>query len=176
MSIHDLRRGDIITKIGEVFTNAYPCDSTGKDIGDSSFRRRAVAVPIGATGTYIERTGGQYLVVYMLGDGSYARVRHADHKYGQTWIRSIERTGSSSSGTFTIVNEGITELFKAQSTEVINGVVPQVKYGESIVWQGDPVASTDNDGKTLSLTEQHDDAIKVAADKITEVVKKQFQG
>lgn len=65
-------------------------------------------------------------------------------------------------------------LYKPTSAEVIDGVVPQVKYNAVIVWQGEPVSTTDDDGKDLDLVAQHDNAVKVAEKKVHEVVKKQF--
>lgn len=75
-----------------------------------------------------------------------------------------------------IQSEGVMELYRAQSTETIEGVVPQVKYGETIVWQGPPVPSTfEDDGKDAPLDAQHNEALKAANKRITEVVKRQFQ-
>jgi len=72
-----------------------------------------------------------------------------------------------------IQDKGDMELYITNSVEVIDGVVGQVKYGETIVWQSEPVATSDDDGP-ISLDKQHVNAQQVARDKVRDVVKAQF--
>lgn len=96
-----------------------------------------------------------------------------DPRYkGDTWdIASDQRPGTI---TISVEQQRILDMFVSSSTEVIEGVVPQIKYGDDIIWQGTPVATTDDDGHDLAKGQQHDAALKAAQAKTKEVVKGLF--
>lgn len=143
---------------------ARRCDSTGKLITGRSYY---CVINEGDTGTVVSTGASSITVVYPpeRGADDHRRLVHRNHNEGTTW----EYVGSSPTATLTIEQQGVMELFLASSTETIDGVVPQVKYGKVIVWQGDPVDATDKTDDEVNT-----EACKVAQEKINEVVKKQF--
>ena len=99
----------------------------------------------------------------------HRRIEHKLSNEFDTW-----QWRESPTYTMTIENERSYALYVASSSEDIKGYVPQVRYRDEIVWQGDPVPATDDSGEKISKEEQSKKAIETAEAKIDEVVKKQF--
>lgn len=143
----------------------YECRKDGTRIGYSR-----PSITKGMKGVVNQSYDDAIQVVYETGKDRYARYTHS-RIYENKSYRFIDEPTTAS---MTIESERSYALYRAQSTEVIEGYVPQVVYSEEIVWQGDPVAKTDDAGEALSKGEQSTAALKAAEDKIREVVKKQF--
>lgn len=147
---------------------AARCDAGGHKTGGYAW------VKEGTRGTVIAQSESNksITVVYTQPDGSFARFNHSLSYEGKNW--EFMDDNAQQYHDMIIQSERSYALYRAQSTEVIDGYVPQVVYAEEIVWQGDPVAKTDESGEDIPKGDQSTAALKAAEAKIKEVVKKQF--
>lgn len=162
--------GKAVRKTRKPHYDALRCDALGNDL---SGRLQYADVQVGWEGTVVaEREDGRVRVTV------YVDPNHPLHYYRVNHKRSYENNtyefrNHSTSQQLIIEHPKEMDLFVTTTTEVIEGVVGQVKYGDTIVWQSDPAPTTDDSGD-VSLTKQHEAAAKAAQDKVKEVVKKQF--
>jgi hypothetical protein len=156
---------------------AYATTDDGARIGGTRTLKK------GYEGRVINVTPGgtTVTVVYELPSSAeelrlYAIYKHNSSYEGRSWeyISEPDHPLQSDYHAMTIESERSYALYVASSSEDIKGYVPQVRYREDIVWQGEPVSTTDADGNDLSKSEQSQAALKAAEAKITEVVKAQF--
>jgi len=164
--------GKAVRKIGGDHHDAYRCQVNGELIRVNG--RRFGNVSQGWEGTVIseEDNGSIRVVVYADpgNPGQFYRIRH-QRRYENSSYEFIDKPTTAS---MTIEHERSYALYVAASSEDIKGFVPQVRYREEIVWQGEPVPTTDDSGEAIGKSEQSTNALKAAEAKIQEVVKKQF--
>lgn len=130
-------------------------------------------IPKGAIGTVTCVYNGEFDVEYSWFAEGQTKHRSATHNVeyeNRSWrFADAAVTFAMEAGVYT---QG-EQVFIKTAAETIQGVVPQVKYEGTIIWQGDPVPA-EKDGEKVTLDIQMCQAQQVASDKINEVVKGLF--